>query len=53
VALLANAAATAAALYVLIVALAPISGAHFNPLVSLLHAVTHRTPIRRSSWRGR
>jgi len=35
IALLANAGATAAALYVLIVVLGPISGAHFNPAVSL------------------
>jgi glycerol uptake facilitator-like aquaporin len=35
VALLANASATAAVLYVLIVVLGPISGAHFNPAVSL------------------
>jgi len=35
VALLANAAATAGALYVLIVLFAPISGAHFNPAVTL------------------
>jgi glycerol uptake facilitator-like aquaporin len=35
VALLANAAATAGALYVLIALLGPISGAHFNPAVSL------------------
>ncbi len=35
IALLANAAATAAALYVLISLLAPISGAHFNPAVTL------------------
>ncbi|MBP1475177.1 aquaporin family protein [Frateuria sp. MAH-13] len=35
VALLANAAATAAALYVLIVLFGPISGAHFNPAVTL------------------
>jgi glycerol uptake facilitator-like aquaporin len=35
-ALLANAAATAAALYVLITLLGPISGAHFNPGVTLL-----------------
>ena len=35
IALLANAAATAAALYVLIASLGPISGAHFNPAVSL------------------
>lgn len=35
VALLANAGATAGMLYVLIVTLAPISGAHFNPAVTL------------------
>ena len=35
VALLANAGATAAALYVLIVLLGPLSGAHFNPVVTL------------------
>lgn len=35
VALLANAAATAGALYVLILLLGPVSGAHFNPAVSL------------------
>lgn len=35
-ALLANTAATAAILYVLISALAPISGAHFNPAVTLV-----------------
>ena len=35
VALLANAAATAGALYVLIVLFGPLSGAHFNPVVTL------------------
>lgn len=35
IALLANAAATAGGLYVLIVLLGPISGAHFNPVVTL------------------
>lgn len=35
IALLANAAATAGILYVLIVVLGPISGAHFNPVVTL------------------
>jgi len=35
-ALLANAAATAAALYVLIVLFGPVSGAHFNPAVTLV-----------------
>ena len=36
IALLANAAATAGALYALIVLLGPISGAHFNPAVTLI-----------------
>jgi len=36
IALLANAAATACILYVLIVTLGPISGAHFNPAVTLV-----------------
>jgi len=35
IALLANAIATGAVLYALIAALAPVSGAHFNPLVTL------------------
>jgi len=36
VALLGNSIATGAGLYVLITLLAPISGAHFNPVVSLV-----------------
>ena len=36
IALLANAAATAGALYVLIVVFGPVSGAHFNPAVSVV-----------------
>lgn len=45
VALLANAAATAAALYVLITVLGPISGAHFNPAVTIaLRLRGERTP---------
>ena len=44
--LLANAAATAAILYVLITVLAPISGAHFNPLVSLILALQGALPRR-------
>lgn len=36
-ALLANTVATGAVLYVLITALAPVSGAHFNPVVTLIH----------------
>lgn len=39
VALLANAGATAGLLYVLIVTLGPISGAHFNPAVTLVMAL--------------
>lgn len=38
-ALLANTAATAAALYVLIVVLGPVSGAHLNPAVTLVFAL--------------
>ena len=38
--LLENAAATAVGLYVLILALGPVSGAHFNPVVSLVDAAT-------------
>ncbi len=47
VALLANAGATAAGLYVLIVLLAPLSGAHFNPAVTLalrMHGVRLAAP---------
>ena len=44
VALLANAIATGAALYVLIAGLGPISGAHFNPMVSLIEAGFRRMP---------
>src|SRR5258705_3048487 len=44
VALLANAIATGGALYVLILGLGPISGAHFNPLVSLIEAAFKRLP---------
>ncbi|MFO1015612.1 MAG: MIP/aquaporin family protein [Caulobacteraceae bacterium] len=47
VALLANAVATGAALYVLVTILGPVSGAHFNPAVSLVMA------LRRSeTWRA-
>jgi len=44
VALLANAIATGGVLYVLILGLAPISGAHFNPLVSLIEMAHKRLP---------
>lgn len=41
IALLANTIATGAALVALILAFGPISGAHFNPLVSIAHAMEH------------
>ena len=45
IALLANAGATAGILYVLIVVLGPVSGAHFNPAVSLVeHLGARRGP---------
>lgn len=44
--LLENAAATAAGLYVLILLLGPISGAHFNPVVSVVDAALGATPWR-------
>jgi glycerol uptake facilitator-like aquaporin len=44
VALLANTAATVAVLAVLISLFAPVSGAHFNPAVSLIEAVRRRLP---------
>lgn len=47
VALLANAIATGGVLYVLILGLGPISGAHFNPVVSLIEAALRRLPRAR------
>jgi glycerol uptake facilitator-like aquaporin len=47
VALLANAIATGGVLYVLILGLGPISGAHFNPVVSLIEAAYRRLPRAR------
>jgi len=44
VALLANAASTGGVLYVLILGLGPISGAHFNPIVTLIEAAFRRLP---------
>ena len=49
IALLANASATAAALYVLITLLGPISGAHFNPAVTLALRVRGR-PLPAAWW---
>ncbi len=46
VALLANSLATAGGLYVLILAFAGISGAHFNPLVTLTRALVGESPWR-------
>lgn len=45
-ALLANSLATGAVLVVLISLLAPISGAHFNPVVSLVAALRREMPVR-------
>ena len=45
-ALLANAAATGAALVALIISFAPVSGAHFNPVVTLSFALRHDLPWR-------
>ena len=45
-ALLANTLATGAALVALILAFGPISGAHFNPAVTLAEAARRRTPWR-------
>ena len=44
IALLANTAATVGGLYVLITALAPVSGAHFNPAVSMVMALRGALP---------
>jgi glycerol uptake facilitator-like aquaporin len=41
-----NAAATAAGLYALILMLAPVSGAHFNPVVTFVDAAVGGTPWR-------
>ena len=41
-----NALATALALFVLIAVLAPISGAHFNPIISIVDAALRRRPWR-------
>ena len=46
VALLANSIATGAGLYALIVMLGPISGAHFNPIVSSISVCEGQLPLR-------
>ena len=48
VALLANTGATVAVLAALIALIGPVSGAHFNPAVSLILALQHRLPWRES-----
>lgn len=45
--LLANAIATGAVLYVLVLGLGPISGAHFNPVITMIEAASHRLPRAR------
>ena len=49
IALLANSLATAAGLYVLILALAPISGAHFNPIVTLTAVISRELPASQAA----
>src|SRR6476619_7575185 len=44
--LLANTVATGAALVALIISFAPLSGAHFNPVVTLSFALRHSVPWR-------
>ncbi|NDF51837.1 MAG: aquaporin family protein, partial [Betaproteobacteria bacterium] len=46
IALLANTAATVGALYVLIEVFGPLSGAHFNPVVSAVMALRRELPWR-------
>src|SRR5579871_6844999 len=52
VALLANTGATVAVLATLIALLGPISGAHFNPAVSLIEVLRGRLPIRNAIGYG-
>lgn len=49
-ALLANSVATAAALVALIFTFAPISGAHFNPVVTLSALIERSMTLRESAW---
>ena len=48
IALLANSLATGAALAALILACGPISGAHFNPVVTMVEAVQGRLPPKQA-----
>ena len=50
IALLANTLATGAALVALILAFGPISGAHFNPVVTLTSAWQRHIPWREAPW---
>jgi glycerol uptake facilitator-like aquaporin len=50
IALLANTIATGAALVALILTFGPISGAHFNPAVTLMDAVEHGLTWREAGW---
>lgn len=50
IALLANSMATGAALFALIVMYAPISGAHFNPVVTMIEALSWRMPPRHAPF---
>lgn len=50
IALLANSIATGAALFALITMYAPISGAHFNPVVTMIEALSWRMPRRQAPF---
>jgi len=52
IALLANTIATGAALVALILTFGPISGAHFNPAVTLMDAIEHRIAWADAGWYG-
>lgn len=50
IALLANSIATGAALFALIAIYAPVSGAHFNPVVTMIEALSWRMPRRQAPF---
>ncbi len=50
IALLANSIATGVALFALITIYAPISGAHFNPVVTMIEAISLRMPRRQAPF---